>query len=194
MACKGWAVPITAWRLLVATCAASGVVLAARQYDVWWTALSQLACCAVAICFAGLAAYSHLTGRREPRSPWLQGALATTMTLVCLAYLPMQNGNVTQGWSVLEHVVTPALVVADFVFVTRNQAEVRWWHPLTWMLPPLAYLGWYVGSDLAVYAALDPGRPVAFTTQLVMLALLVLAAGFVFYGAGRRRRDLVLAR
>lgn len=184
---------LIAWRLLVALSAATGVVLAARQYDVWWTALSQLANGAVAVCFAGLAAFTLLTGRREPSSPWLQGALATTMTLVCLAYLPMQNGNATQGWSVLEHVVTPVLVVADFVFVGANQAAVRWWHPLTWSLPPLAYLGWYVGGDLAVYAALDPGRPAAFATQLVVLASLVLAAGFVFYGAGRRRRDLVLA-
>jgi len=185
---------LTAWRLLVATSAATGVVLAAREYDVWWTALSQLANGAVAVCFGGLAAYTLLTGRREPRSPWLQGALATTMTLVCLAYLPMQNGNVTQGWSVLEHVVTPALVVADFVFVSRNQADVRWWHPVTWLLPPLAYLVWYVGSDLAVYAALDPGRPAVFTTQLAVLAAVMLAVGFAFYVAGRRRRDLVLAR
>jgi hypothetical protein len=185
--------PLTAWRLLVATCAATGVVLAARQYDVWWTALSQLANGAVALCFGGLAAYSLLTGRREPRSPWLQGALATTMTLVCLAYLPMQNGNATEAWSVVEHLVTPALVVADFLLVTGNQAEVRWWHPLSWLLPPLAYLSWYVGSDLGVYAALDPSRPGAFTTQLAMLTALMLAAGFVFYGAGRRRRDLVLA-
>jgi hypothetical protein len=186
-------VHLIAWRLLVALSAGSGVVLAARVYDVWWTALSQLACCAVAVCFAGLAAYPLLSGRREPRSPWLQGALATTMTLVCLAYLPMQNGNVFQGWSLLEHVVTPALVVADFVFVTRNQADVRWWHPLTWMLPALAYLWWYVGSDLRVYDALDPSRPGVFTTQLALLGSLMLAVGFVFYGAGRRRRDLVLA-
>ena len=186
--------PITAWRLLVAASAATGVVLAARQYDVWWTALSQLANLAVAVCFLGLAAYTLLTGRREPHSPWLQGGLATMMTLVCLAYLPMQNGNATQGWSLLEHVVTPALVVADFVFVSRNQADVRWWHPLTWLLPPLAYLGWYVGGDLRVYAALDPSQPAAFAAQLAVLASLVLAAGFVFYGAGRRRRDLVLAR
>jgi hypothetical protein len=186
-------VHLLAWRLLVALSAATGVVLAARVYDVWWTALSQLACCAVAVSFVGLAAYPLLTGRREPRSPWLQGALATTMTLVCLAYLPMQNGNVTQGWSLLEHVVTPALVVADFVFVTRNQAAVRWWHPITWLLPLLAYVWWYVGSDLRVYEALDPSRTGLFTTQLAVLAALVLAAGFVFYGAGRRRRDLVLA-
>lgn len=184
--------PITAWRLLVACSALTGVVLAAQEYAVWWTALSQLASIAVAISFAGLAAYALLTGRREPSSPWLQGALATMMTLVCLAYLPMQNGNATQVWSIFEHVVTPALVVADFVFVTRSQAAVRWWHPLTWLLPPLAYLAWYVGADLRVYAALDPGQPGLFSTQLALLAALVLAAGFTFYGAGRRRRVLVL--
>ena len=157
-----------------------------------WTALSQLASLAVAVTFAGLAAYPLLTGRREPASPWLQGALATTMTLVCLAYLPMQNGNATQAWSLLEHVVTPALVVVDFVFVSSNRTAVRWWHPLTWLLPLLAYLCWYVGSDLRVYQALDPSRTGIFTSQLALLASLVLTAGFAFYGAGRRRRDLVL--
>lgn len=185
--------PVTAWRLLVALSAATGVALAAMQYDVWWTALSQLANGAVAVSYAGLVAYGLLTGRPEPRSPWLQGALATVMALVCLAYLPMQNGNLTDPYSVLEHVVTPALVVADFVLVGRNHAAVRWWHPLSWLLPPAVYLAWYVGSDLGVYAALDPSRPGAFTTQLAVLAALVLAVGFAFYGAGRRRRDLVFA-
>lgn len=185
--------PISAWRLLVACCALTGVVLAAQEYAVWWTAFSQLASIAVAVCFAGLAAYALLTGRREPSSPWLQGALATMMTLVCLAYLPMQNGNATQLWSLFEHVITPVLVVTDFIVVTRSQSAVRWWHPLTWLLPPIAYLAWYVGADLRVYAALDPSRSSVFTAQLVMLASLMLVAGFAFYGAGRRRRRLVFA-
>ncbi|MEJ7833850.1 MAG: hypothetical protein WKF79_13105 [Nocardioides sp.] len=184
---------IAAWRLVVATCAATGVTLAAVQYDVWWTALSQLANLAVALSYAGLAAYS-LSGRTEPRSPWLRGALATLMTLVALAYLPMQNGNITEPYSVFEHLVTPALVVADFLLVGRNQAQVRWWHPLTWLLAPLAYLGWYVASELRVYAPLDPGLQASFVAQLALLSSLVLLAGFAFYAVGRRRRtDLLVS-
>lgn len=166
------------WRLAVATSAAAGVWLAAREYDVWWTALSQLANLAVAAAYVGLAV-------REPRSPWLRGALASLMLLVGLAYLPMANGNLLEGWSLLEHVVTPGLVVADFLLVGANQVAVRWWHPLTWLVAPAAYLGWYVAADLAVYAALDPSVPGVFLPRLAVLLGLLLGVGAVLTAAGR---------
>lgn len=174
-------VPLALWRLLVATCAATGVVLAAREYDVWWTALSQLSNLAVAVCFAGLAV-------REPRSPWLRGALTTLMVLVGVAYVPMQNGNLWQAWSLLEHVVTPTLVVLDFVIAGRNHHAMRWWHPLSWLIPPTAYLLWYVGDDLAVYGALDAGHPAEFGQRIGLLLALLLATGYGLYQLSRRRR------
>ena len=173
-------VPVALWRLLVAASAAAGVVLAAREYDVWWTALSQLSNLAVAVCFLALAL-------REPRSPWLRGALTTLMVLVGLAYVPMQNGNLWHAWSLLEHVVTPSLVVLDFVLVGRNHHAVRWWHPLSWLVPPTAYLLWYVGDDLAVYAALDAAHPAQFGQRIGVLLGLLLSTGFALYALGRRR-------
>lgn len=170
-----------AWRLLIATSGLTGVVLAAMQYDVWWTALSQLASLAVAVSFAFLAF-------REPPSPWLRGALASLMVLVSVGFLAMQHGNLWDPYSVFEHLLTPALVVADFVCVGANQWRVRWWHPLTWLVPPAAYLAWYVAGDLRVYASLDAARPTAFATQVTLLVGLLLAAGFAFYDVGRRRR------
>ena len=170
---------VRGWRLLVAACAGSGVWLAAQQYDVWWTALSQLANLAVALAFVGLAV-------REPRSPWLRGGLTSLMLLVGLAYLPMANGNLTEAWSVLEHVVTPALVLADFLLVGRNQHLLRWWHPLTWLAAPAAYLAWYVAGDLRVYAALDPTTPAPFVTHLGLLLVLLLASGYALWATGRR--------
>lgn len=169
------------WRLLIAVCAASGVVLAAQRYDVWWTALSQLANLAVAVAFVGLAV-------RESRSPWLRGALASVMLLVAVAYLPMANGNLLQPWSILEHVVTPALVVVDFVVRGDNQDRVRWWHPLSWLVAPAVYLWWYVADDLAVYDALDPGRPGPFVARVTVLLVVLLAAGFGCYAVGATRR------
>ena len=117
------------WCLLIAASAAAGVALAAQEYAVWWIALSQLANLAVVAGYVALAV-------REPESPWLRGALASAMLLVALAYLPMANGNLLEPWSVLEHVVTPALVVVDFVVRGDNQHRVRWWHPLTWLVAP----------------------------------------------------------
>lgn len=173
-------VPVVLWRLLVAASAATGVVLAALAYDVWWTALSQLASMAVAVCFIGLAF-------QEPRSPWLRGSLTTTMVLVGLAFIPMSNDNLWAPFSVFEHMLTPALVVADFVLVGRNQHHLRWWHPLTWLAPPAAYLAWYVGADLAVYTALDVAQPAAFAQRVVVLLGLLLATGYALHQLGRRR-------
>jgi hypothetical protein len=177
---------VAVWRLLVAAVAATGVVLAAREYDVWWTALSQLVSLAVAVSFVALAVV-------EPRSPWLRGALATMMLLVALAYLPMANGNLTEPWSVLEHMVTPALVVVDFLCVGTNQAALRWWHPLSWLVAPAAYAVWYVVGDLQVYAALDPNRPSVFAGHLGVLLALLLASGFGVYAVGVQRRRGSLA-
>ena len=173
-------VRVLLWRLLVAASGATGVALAARQYDVWWTALSQLTSLAVAVGFSALAVC-------EPRSPWLRGALTTDVLLVALAYLPMQNGNLLEPWSILEHVVTPALVVADFALVGANQHRVRWWHPFAWIVPPAIYLAWYVGAGLHTYAALDVHRPAAFGERVLILLALVLAVAFGVYRSGRRR-------
>jgi hypothetical protein len=172
---------VRGWRLLIAASAATGVALAAWQYDVWWTALSQLASLAVAASYAVLAF-------REPRSPWLRGALTSTMVLVAIAFLAMQHGNLWDPYSVFEHMLTPALVLADFVLVGTNQARVRWWHPPTWLLPSAAYLVWYVAADLGVYLPLDLGRPTAFALNTALLGALLLGAGFALYDIGRRRR------
>ena len=152
----------------------------------WWTALSQLANLTVAAAFVGLAV-------REPRSPWLRGALTSLMLLVALAYLPMANGNLTQTWSLLEHVVTPSLVLADFVLVGRNQHRIRWWHPLSWLVAPAAYLGWYVVGDLRVYAALDPASPAPFAGHLGLALVLLLGCGYGLWASGRRRAGLAWA-
>lgn len=178
-------VPVVLWRLLIAASATTGVLLAAIQYDVWWTALSQLASIAVAVSYVGLA-------WREPASPWLRGALASLMLLVSLAFIPMQHGNLWDPYSVFEHLLTPALVVADFLLVGRNQHRVRWWHPLTWLVPPAAYLAWYVGGDLGVYAALDLGAPSLFLQRITLLVALVLVTGFALLELGRRRQPVAV--
>ncbi|WP_460794055.1 hypothetical protein [Nocardioides pacificus] len=180
---------VTAWRLAVVTSALTGVWLAAVQYDVWWTALSQLASLAVAASYLALAAVPFVArDRHEPRSPWLRGALATSMVLVSLAYLVMTGGDLSDPYSVFEHLVTPALVVADFLLVGRNQVHVRWWHPLSWLLPPAAYLVYYVVGDLRVYVALDASQPATFAVRTALLGVLVLGAGLVLYAVGRARR------
>jgi len=180
---------LTVWRLLVVASGALGVWLAALQYDVWWTALSQLASVAVAVSYAGFAVQALRPSRsHDSASAWLRGMLVTLMLLVSIGYLAMPRADLSAPYSVVEHLLTPALVVADFLLVDDSRASVRWWHPLTWLLPPAAYLSWYVLGDLRVYAVLDPGRPSEFVPRTLMLLVLVLASGAFVYAMDRSRR------
>lgn len=187
---------LTVWRLAVAGSALLGVFLAALQYDVWWTALSQLASLAVGVSYVGLAAYPFLTRshRHEPASPWLRGALATLMLLVSTAYLVMPAVDLTDPFSIVEHLVTPALVVADYLLVGDNQSAVRWWHPATWLLPPMAYVCYYVVGDLRVYVALDASQPGPFVLRLLILLGLLLLLSLTLYAVSALRRDFTQRR
>jgi hypothetical protein len=80
------------------------------------------------------------------------------------------------------------LVLVDFLLVGTNQADVRWWHPPTWLVPLAAYLAWYVGGDLGVYTALDPARAAEFSARLGLLVGLALGVGYLLYGGARVRR------
>lgn len=187
---------LCAWRLGIATSALLGVWLAARQYDVWWTALSQLASLAVGVGFLALAIGGLIgTGRRRAlASAWFRGSAASTMALVAIAFLAMQHGNLLDPYSIFEHMITPALVVADRVLVGTDRAVARWWHPWSWLVPPAAYLGCYVAFDLGVYADLDPARPVAFTANAgVLLGVLLVAVFALHAGALRREPERVRA-
>ena len=174
---------LASWRLAVAASALTGVWLAAQQYDVWWTALSQLASLAAGIGYLSLAV-GGLVGsgpRRALASAWFRGAVATTMALVAVAFLAMQHGNLLDPYSIFEHMVTPALVIADRLVVGWHRDLARWWLPWSWLLPPAVYLGCYVVGDLRVYVALDPSRPAHFTANAAVLLGVVLAAAFALH-------------
>ncbi len=178
---------LTLWRLTVAASGLAGVWLASREYDVWWTALSQQGSLAVGIAYLAFVACPSLaTGRLQTASSWLRGALATLMVLIAVAFAVMQHGNGFDAYSIFEHVVTPALVVTDYLIVGSNRVETRWWHALSWLLPPTAYLVYYVAADLSVYVALDTSRPTLFTTNLALLLGLLLLAGFGLSAAAGR--------
>lgn len=179
--------PERLWRLTIAGAGLVGVWLAARQYDVWWTALSQLASLGVGVVYLTLATCPRLaTGRLLTASSWLRGALATLMVLIAAAFAVMQHGNAFDPYSVLEHMITPALVVADYVTGRSRPAEPRWWHPLSWTVLPTAYLVYYVAADLDVYTPLDPSRPAQFSADLTVLLGVFLLAGSGLAATARR--------
>lgn len=166
---------VRAWWPTIGVAGAVGLGLAVARYDVWWTALSQLTALAVATTYAALAAAPRWAG--HPVAAWLRGALATTSLLVAGAFWAAPQTDPWQPFSVAEHAVVPALVLLDVLVVRRP--DVRAWWPVSWPAPLLAYLGWYVAGDLAVYPDLDPARPVDFALRVLLLAGLAGSAALV---------------
>lgn len=179
---RSWGLVV--WRLAIATSALLGVWLAAQQYDVWWTALSQLASLAAGVGYLALAV-GGASGRTGPRralaSAWFRGAMASTMALVAIAFMAMQHGNLLDSYSIFEHMLTPAAVVADRLLVGSDRTVTRWWHPWSWLVPPAAYLIAYVALDLQVYADLDLSSPTVFTTNAAVLLAVLLAAAYALH-------------
>lgn len=180
------------WRLVVAASALGGYALAVADFGGTLEALSQLASLVAGGCYLLLAAMGVV--RRDVAWPWLTGALATTLALVWGTYLFVLGGGYSAGYSVLEHLVTPALVILDFVVVgpafsawaARQEARggrpgrVRWWWAVTWLALPLGYLTWYVYGDLHVYAFLDPYDP-GYPGVVSAFLIGTLAAAVVLY-------------
>jgi len=185
-ATRSWG--LVAWRLAIAACALLGVWLAAQQYDVWWTALSQLASLVAGVGYLGLAV-EGATGRTGPRralaTAWFRGAIASTMALVAIAFLAMEHGNLLDPYSIFEHMVTPAAVIADRLLVGSDRNATRWWHPWSWLVPPAAYLASYVALDLRVYVDLNPSSPLVFTTNTTVLLGVLFAAAYALHLVAR---------
>lgn len=184
---------LVAWRLAIAVCALLGVWLAAQQYDVWWTAFSQLASLVAGVGYLVLAV-AGATGRTGPRralaSEWFRGAVASTMALVAIAFLAMEHGNLFDPYSIFEHMVTPAAVIVDRLLVGSERNATRWWHPWSWLVPPAAYLVSYVALDLRVYVDLNPSSPVDFTTNTTALLGVLLAAAYSLHVVARVRPSI----
>lgn len=176
------------WRLLVAASALAGAALSLRGYEVAPQGLGQVASWAVGGLYVVLAALAWL----EPRWSWglLRGGSAVLMLLVAVGYLVLEQGDGAwwwsqpwtmselgdNAWSFLVHVVTPALVVVDYVLWCSG--PFRAWHPFAWLAVPAAYLSYYRWADLDLYDVLRrPGPEPTVTTAAFMAALL--GGGFV---------------
>jgi hypothetical protein len=178
---------VTLWRLMVAACAFIGLADALATSVDPWPALSQQASLLAGAVYLGLALYPLATGGRahEPRSPWLRGATAVLLLLVCVTYLTVIDGPLASTGSLFEHLVTPLAVLADVLFVGRNQAGLRWWHPLTWVVFPAAYLVYFIAADPGLYGSfLDP-QAGDFPGVVAMFLVAVVAAGYVLYGLAK---------
>jgi cytochrome bd-type quinol oxidase subunit 2 len=182
---------VTVWRLLIVVFAIIGFSLAMRDAtgSDALAALSQQASLLVAICYGFLLLFPVFTGgrRHEPDTPWLRGALTVLLSLVSVTFLTMLGGDLSQKWSLFEHLLTPALVVLDWLVVGRDQRNARWWYPVSWLAFPLAYLLFYiayVGNGPPIYPFLDPAASDFLGVVFEFLGG-VLVFGFVVYGLGK---------
>jgi hypothetical protein len=178
---------VVAWRLVVAACAFTGFGAAFAMMSDPWPALSQQASLFTGLVYLGLALYPLFTGGRthEPASPWLRGAVCVLLLLVAITYQMLMSGDVDDIYSLFEHVITPLVVLADWVLVGRSQARVRWWHPVSWLVFPLAYLVYFMAARPPLYGGfLDPDSSV-FGGMVMFFALAVLATGYLLYGIAK---------
>lgn len=189
---------VTLWRLVIVIFAITGFSMAMSDSagSDALAALSQQASLAAAIGYTILLLYPAFVGgrRHEPVTPWLRGALVVLLSLVSVTFLTMLGGNLDQGWSLFEHLLTPLIVLVDWLFVGRDQRNAKWWFPFTWLAFPLAYLLFYIGyvaDGPPIYPFLDPhagdfvGIVCAFLAGVVAFGFLVYGVGMLHGGAPR---------
>ncbi|NJP68867.1 hypothetical protein [Streptomyces spiramenti] len=188
----------TGWRLAVAACAFIGYVDVAVRFGDPLLALedlSHLASFVAGVLYLGLAAYPFVTGRvcLEPRSPWARGSAAVALLLVGVVWHTLMDGLET-GYlttsALFTHLVTPLVVLVDWLFVGRNQHRARWWFPLSWTLPLLAYLVFMIAAGVESYSDfLDPASD-GFAVTLSAFIAAVVVAGYGLLGTSRLTRPV----
>ncbi len=178
-------VGVSLWRLAIIGCALYGFS-DATGWSANFEGLSQQASLATAVVYIGLLLYPVFTGgrRHEPRSPWLRGATTVLLLLVAGTFFGIMGGDF--DYLPFEHVYTPLIVLVDWLFVGRNQAAAKWWHPLTWIAFPLAYLGYFLSAEVYqyLYPFLDPDGD-EFGAMIGGLLVGVIVVGYLLYGTGK---------
>jgi hypothetical protein len=188
----GMLILIVLWRLLIVTFALVGISTVPGGGFGQLQYLSQLASLAAAVLYSGLLLYPLFTAsrRHEPRSPWLRGSMTVLLALVSVGFLTMLDADLSTTYSLFEHLLTPLVVLIDWIAVGRSQRNVRWWFPITWLAMPLAYLVFYVAyvsyaaDGDPLYAFLDP-QAADFAAIVSAFMLGTLAFGYLLYGIGK---------
>ena len=198
-------VGVTVWRLLVAAVAWYGFDQGTgySQEPPWESSwgwrplaeLSQQASLLVVVCYLGFALYPLLLrGRRhEPRRSWLRGALVVTLWLVSVtAIFVLDNGGqLDRRGFLFEHLITPIIVTVDFLCVGRGQDALRWWYPLTWATPALAYFVALAFTGFRLYGIFDPDDPGQITLVASAFFAAIIGAGYLCYGLCKLRAQLL---
>ncbi len=191
---------VVLWRLFLAGTAWTGFVLGMTRGGRWhWPNLaywSQFSTLLVAVTATGSLVVTLLS-RERPERPagYLRGAAVTYTTLTLVVFPLLLSGTYDDLDGQLRHLAGPVRASLDWLLVGRNQATVRWYAPLVWLVVPLLYLPVYVWRSTAsrpLYGFLDPGRGDFVSWVLILLAA-VLVIGALYCAVGRARAALVPA-
>lgn len=176
---------VSLWRLAIIACALYGFS-DATGWSENFEGLSQQASLATGIIYTGLLLYPVFTGgrRHEPKSPWLRGATTVLLLLVAGTFFAIMGGDA--DYLPFEHIYTPLIVLVDWLFVGRSQANSKWWYPLTWIAFPLAYLVYFLAGGIyeSLYSFLDPEGD-EFAGMIAGLLVGVIVVGYLLHGAGK---------
>lgn len=179
-----------AWRSVIAACGFVGFGFAVATFHDPWQALSQQASLLTGIVYLALA----FVGVRAARVvSWFRGALAVLLLLVCGTYLTVIEGDLDSAGSLFEHLLTPLVVVVDWVFVGRSRVAVRWWYPLSWVLFPLLYLVYFLLADVQLYRGFLNPDAGDFGPTVGAFLVAVVATGYLLYGVVRQVRVVAVA-
>ena len=182
---------LVAWRLLVAACGFVGFGFAVATFYDPWPALSQQASLLTGVVYLVLA---FAGDRAAPVVSWFRGATAVLLVLVCGTYLTVIEGDLDTTGSLFEHLITPLVVVLDWILVGRARVAVRWWYPLSWVLFPLVYLLYFLLADVQLYRNfLDPEAS-DFGATVGMFLVAVVGTGYLLYWIVRPARAVVVAK
>ncbi len=183
------------WRLTIAGFAFWGWWLYGHEFEEL-VFLTQSGNLIAEIVYAAVAAYGLIFGLstgREPATTLPRGAMALLLMVVGCTYVGYIGGDTSEAKDLLTHVVTPALVFADWSFVGRSQNRVRWWHPLPWLVIPTVWLLAYTVqdgfSDLTdgwgpIYDWLDPSES-NYPGIFAGLVAATIVGGYVLYAIGK---------
>ncbi|MFL6078076.1 MAG: Pr6Pr family membrane protein [Mycobacteriales bacterium] len=188
---------VTLWRLLIVTFAFIGFSQYFQGRMVNLAFLTQQGNLATGIVYAGLALYPLFTNgqRHEPRSGWVRGAMCVTMALISVTYLTMMSGSLDHTRDLFSHLLTPILVLIDWLLVGRNQTSSPWWHPLTWPVFSIAYVAFYLAYDPTfhdkygrdIYDFLNP-RDGGFFGRIMEFLLAELLFAYVIWMLAQARK------
>ena len=179
-----------AWRLVVAAFGFIGFGFAVTTFYDPWPALSQQASLLTGVVYLALA---FAGGRAPELVSWCRGALAVLLLLVCGTYLTVIEGDLDTVGSLFEHLITPVVVLADWILVGRARVAARWWYPLSWLLFPLLYLVYFLLADVQLYRSFLNPEAGDFGLTVGAFLLALVATGYLLYGIVRPARAVVVA-